>query len=276
LAHWFRAEVETPLRVTFDSNAYRQVVNPCSARDASSDDLRKISGALKAGRVRGYLSETILTLEGIENKDRVQVLGGTRVVSRTQATGKYNMTLTVGMRQERQPLNPGFSNWVQAAQDIGMRLLQAGSRWFDGAGHARTAAGTFFEPDKSVLELAARMDRVNKVAEAIQARGLGYATAVHLGLQFSARDGASGELWLQGLGRAGNDAERKKVQNAIKEWADGDSIAAHVGYEIDLFCTKDKGRSAGGNSILNAANRTWLEQTYGVTFVTLSELAALV
>jgi hypothetical protein len=68
LAHWFQPEREIPLRVTFDSNAYRQAVNPCSARDASPFDLQKINDAVKTGRVRGYLSETLVTLEGIENK----------------------------------------------------------------------------------------------------------------------------------------------------------------------------------------------------------------
>ena len=33
---------------------------------------------------------------------------------------------------------------------------------------------TFFEPEPNVLELAARLDKASEVADAIQARGLGY------------------------------------------------------------------------------------------------------
>ena len=67
------------------------------------------------------------------------------------------------------------------------------------------------------------------------------------------------------------------MQRAIAEWADADSIAAHVGYGIDLFCSEDQGKSAGGISlILDAANRAWLTATYGVQFATLTELAAMV
>jgi hypothetical protein len=65
LADWFRAEVEVPLRVTFDSNTYRQVIEGSGARDAPARELQRIKDALKCGRVRGYLSETLVTLEGI-------------------------------------------------------------------------------------------------------------------------------------------------------------------------------------------------------------------
>ncbi len=63
--------VRVPLRVTFDSNTYRQAVDPSrSRRDASAAELGVIHKALKDGRIRGYLSETLITLEGIENAQR--------------------------------------------------------------------------------------------------------------------------------------------------------------------------------------------------------------
>ena len=52
--------VQVTLRVTFDSNTYRQAVDPRrSRRDASTAELRRIHAALKDGRIRGYLSETL-------------------------------------------------------------------------------------------------------------------------------------------------------------------------------------------------------------------------
>jgi hypothetical protein len=135
----------------------------------------------------------------------------------------------------------------------------------------------FFEPEPDVLALAARLDKASGVADAIQARGLGYATAVQLGLKFSERDGKVGEWWLQALRRAQDETERRKVQRAIREWADADSIAAHVGHGIDLFCSEDKGKSTGDEpSVLDGANRAWLTTTFGVKFVTLTELAGMV
>jgi hypothetical protein len=67
------------------------------------------------------------------------------------------------------------------------------------------------------------------------------------------------------------------VQRAIAEWADADSVASHIGFGIDIFCSDDKGKSTGGApSILDPTHRAWLTATYGMKFVTLSELAALV
>jgi len=85
------------------------------------------------------------------------------------------------------------------------------------------------------------------------------------------------EPWPRSLLRARDATERKKVQRAVAEWADADSIASHVGYGIDLFCSEDKGKSTGGiPSILDSSNRAWLTSSYGVKFATLSELAAMV
>ncbi len=73
-------------------------------------------------------------------------------------------------------------------------------------------------------------------------------------------------------GRA-EDIEEKEFARAVAEWADGDSVAAHVSYTNDVFCTEDQGRSAGGKSIFNEENRRWLSLTYDVRFATVAELA---
>jgi hypothetical protein len=163
-----------------------------------------------------------------------------------------------------------------------MRFLRAGEPWLSGSGHIRDNEGTFFEPDASVLALAERMGKVNAVDSAIAARDLGRARGILLGREFSKRDGVperdgvSQEWWLQCVKRAKNAQERRKVELVVNEWADAASIASHIGYDIDLFCTKDCGHRAGGTSILNAVNKAWLEQTYGVKFVTLTDLAAMI
>jgi integrase len=48
-------------------------------------------------------------------------------------------------------------------------------------------------------------------------------------------------------------------------------------YGIDLFCSEDQGKSAGGIPLFwTRQNRAWLTATYGVQFATLTELAAMV
>jgi hypothetical protein len=84
------------------------------------------------------------------------------------------------------------------------------------------------------------------------------------------------EPWFSSLLRARDIHEQRQVQRAIAEWADADSIAAHIGYGIDLFCTDDQGKAAGAPSIFDSENRAWLESTFGVKFVTLSQLAEMI
>lgn len=264
------------MRVTFDTNTLDRAARPKRfPKDPRQAEYVKVHDALAAGTITGYFSETLVTLEGIENKDRVEVLGSTRLESKMRATDENTITIDLSVQQDRKPLPPEFPRRIQAAQKLGMRALRGPARigWV----RVRDNDCKFFEPDESVLELSRRLDKANDVATAIGTRGLGYATAVRLGLQFSARDGVVGELWLQALLRAQDDAEGRKVQRAIAEWADADSIAAHVGYGIDLFCSEDKGKSTGGEpSVLDEPNRAWLTSTYGVKFVTLTELAAMV
>jgi hypothetical protein len=267
---------ERPIRVTFDTNTLDKAARP----DRHPKDLRRthyerVHAALLAGTLKGYFSETLVTLEGIENKDRVNVLGSTRLQSHARETGKNQVTITLSVMQDRNPLPLEFLKRIEAAQKLGMRALRGPARvgWIC----VEDKDGKFFEPDDSVFHLSQRLDKVNEVATAINGRGVGHAAAVALGLKFSARDSASGELWFLGLRRVRNDEERRSVQKAVAEWADADSIASHVGYGIDFLCSEDLGRSTGGvRSVFDPVNRTWLTSTYGVRFVTLTELAAMV
>ena len=68
------------MKVTFDTNGLDRVCRPEKhPKDPRQMDFYKVQTALASGKIKGYFSETIVTLEGIENKDRIQVLGGTRV-----------------------------------------------------------------------------------------------------------------------------------------------------------------------------------------------------
>ena len=258
-----------PLTVTFDTNTLASVVSPESAQRESGISGAVVQAALRAGRIQGFFSETLLTLEGIENKNRWEVLGRTRVVSETSSTGENTIRLSVGIRQDRDPLNCRFSARVQAAIDLGMRPLRAAAR----IGTFHHKSYPLFEPPGGNVELFRCMDKVNEMTTEIAKRGVGQTVAVELGLHFSTREGVvEPELWLQGLGRA-RDEERKVVAVAVREWADGDSVATHYGFGMQLFCSEDFGKSHSGRSVLDCDNRKWLNGQFGIEFVTLAELA---
>jgi hypothetical protein len=108
---------------------------------------------------------------------------------------------------------------------------------------------------------------------AIEARGLGCAQAKKIAGEIQAEVGGY-DPFISYLGKPRTPAEREKINRAIAEWADGDSIAAHYGYNIDLFCTEDFGKGASTASVLDDANRKWLSEMFGIRFATLAELAA--
>jgi hypothetical protein len=264
--------------VTFDSNALDKAARPDRhPKDAARADFHRVNDGLKAGRLKGFFSETLATLEGIENKDRMDVLGSTRLESRSSSPDKRMINITIALKQDRKPRHPEFSKRIQAALLMGMRAIRGPARLGVGF-HVKDDDGTFYASDKSVHELVERREKANQVSSAIEARHVGRWIALSLGLEFSRRDGASGELWLQGLKRAKDAHEAGQVKRAVREWADADSIAAHIGDQIDLFCTGDWGRGAnraGAASVFDPINRAWLNETYGVRFVSLSELAAM-
>jgi hypothetical protein len=266
------------VKVTFDTNTLDRVVRPERfSRDARRAEFVKVHEAVVAGRLKGFFSETTITLEGIENADRAAVLGSTRHETRLQENtdqdgGRHTIQVNVAVKQNRKPLHPEQIARIQAAMRIGMRALRAPAR----VGWIRTEdpTGRLFAPDGSEERLAERLDRTAAVIREIESRGLGYAQVASLGKKFAERDKVD-EPWLLSLRRARDVHERNRVKRAIAEWADADPVASHIGYGIDLLCTEDTGKGAGGQSVLDANNRTWLAVTHHLKFVTLWELARL-
>lgn len=265
------ASPHATLTVTFDANTLEAVARPeRRARDPFHASYASIQRAIKDGFLKGYFSQTYCTLEGIQGKDRPDVLGKTRVGTSSTSPDRNTVNIRIEIRHHRNPLHKEHDAALQAVLQLGIRALRGPARMVDGL--------VIKDPDnaiyvnESIERVIAHRSKAEEVAAAIEGRGVGRAVALELGLKFNERAGVTGELWLQGLARAKPD-EYQLVRKAIGEWSDGDGIASHVGYGIDVFCTNDRGQSAGGPSILNDENRAWLTETYGVVFVTPSELA---
>lgn len=260
-------------KVTFDTSALKGAVTPHLCADEHDHAACVVvHGALRAGQIRGYFGEAVVALDALGRQDKVDVVGGARMESQTYATGPSAITISIGPRWPRTPVDQRFLDRIQAALDLGMRAL-IGPRRIGDSLAVRGFGDNFYEPYGSARELIAHGDKANEVDAELARSGLGRARVVGLGLEFSARDDATGEWWPQGLGRARDATERKKVHEAINEWADGDAIAAHIGYGNDLFCTNDRGRGSGQRAALHPINRAWLQSAYGVEFLTMTELS---
>jgi len=253
----------TALTVTFDTNTLNSVIWPENQQCENPEDAITVRAAIQDGRIRGFFSETLYTLEGIVSYERAEILGKTRV-----EVGALS-AFSVGSHHERNPLNPLALARIQGALDLGMFPLRTAALF------TRRHDDRFplFVPAGGHAELLSCMDKVNALTIEIMNRGFGQAVARDLGLRFSERreNLAKPELWHQSLGRASGKKERRQVAEAVAEWADGDSVGAHYGFGINLFCSEDLGGS--GPSVLDRNNRKWLKDEYGIDFVTLSELA---
>ncbi len=207
------------MRVTFDTNTLDPITQPDLA-GAMRDECTAIHESLKSKRLHGFFCETVVTVEGGAQRSEVE-----------------------NERVER----------VKRALDLGMRILNAPR---NGCIRIDDSSGDLYAKDADERALAARLERFESIAAAIEARGLGYAHMLKVA-RFAPSD-------------------LKKVARAIAEWADGDSLAAHHAYANDLFCTEDRARKAGRDSVMHPAQRGWLKRAYGVEFVSIAELAAAV
>lgn len=264
----------SPIKVTFDTNTLAGVVDPDQAAgDAEHSAYQAVHSAVKAGQIRGFFSEALVTLDAIGRKAKAEVLGAARIVSETSSTGPNQITIKVGPRWKPIILNPQILARLETALALGMRAL-IGPRRFGDTLVVRGFGEEFYEPYPCGEAFGAAVNATNAFDATVVARGLGRACVIQLSKSFSERDGAAGEWWPQGLERTRSAAERKKVRQAVNEWADGEALAAHVGYRNDLFCTRDHGSDLKERSLLHPVHHAWLAESYGITFVKVSELAA--
>lgn len=277
------------LRVTFDTNVLDLACRPERfPKDARQPQLQKVRDALLAKSIQGFYSVTMLTIEGIMRKDRARVFAGTTLKQEPeQISVTKNADLPEAIRkkvggadietvkvnyvvdQPRTPLHPEVIARINAAKTLGVGVLKAVPRV--GAFDIKDPDGEFYLANGEGDAMRTWINKIHEVARAVEHRGLGIAQVKALGGTM-----ASGpdELWFSALENAKDVHQERAVERAFSEWADGDSIAAHIAYGLDIFCSADVGNSNATNSILDPTNRAWLTATYGVRFMTFDDLLA--
>ena len=124
------------MHVTFDTNTLEKAARPerC-ARDPLHPDYLKVHQAIVAGRIKGFFSETIINLEGIQKADRAAVLGSTTMSQSEQITehpetGDTVVAITFTVEDPlRKSLHPEVAARIHAARNLGMRSLEGSTDW---------------------------------------------------------------------------------------------------------------------------------------------------
>jgi hypothetical protein len=174
------------------------------------------------------------------------------------------LTVEGGQKSPRPP--PDTVARVSRALELGLRILSAPR---PGGTPIDALDGELYAKDVNPL---VRLKRYEAIMAAIEARGLGFARVLKVAPSRS--HGLHSPSGLESVYRASSPGDLTKVDRAVAEWADGDSVAAHYGYGNDLFCTQDRAARAGRRSVMHPAQRSWLHRVYGVEFVGIAGLAA--
>jgi hypothetical protein len=259
-----------PISVTFDSNVWRKIVSPDSfPKDLDAAAYRVIHSAIRNGKVKGYLGDSMFHLEAIPKKIRPEYFGEyksnfeSKVID-TDHSGMIHMRVSIGSSTEGHSGNSDYlKRHLEDALSLRFTLLSS------------PRIGTPRNPDvlrsyygdRNEVDIGLQQKLCFDVFATLNELGCGIAVAKALGDSYK-----RGELtWMEALDNV-PETEHHLVAKAIAEWADGDSIAGHISYGLDYFCTLDRGVSAGSKSVFSPANRAILEDRYQIRFVTPSEL----
>jgi hypothetical protein len=243
------------VRITFDSNAWETIFSPEAG-------CTSIVAALSAQRIRGFICAASFRIEAIRKSERATYFErphmdfdhGIEVVQ-----GRPMLRLSFGPNNARHPGLPAKQREkLDRAFAAGVLLIHGGN-WM-GLPCPREIIDSFAFVKENELERAAREQREIDASWQIQQRGVGKSA-------FDAEDG-----WEI---RARDKAGRRRLSRACAEWADGETVSAHIAYQHDILCTNDRGRNAG-QSVFDKENRAWLTETFGVRFVTVEEFAATI
>ena len=166
-------------------------------------------------------------------------------------------------------MHPEVVKRMNAAKDLGVKVLKAVPRI--GAYDINDPDGSYYLQHQSQNELSEWITRIHNVARQVEARGVGMAQVKAIGERLGVAEPE--KLWFETLELADNVHDQREVERAFSEWADGDSLASHIAYGLDIFCTNDVGKTGEKQSILDQVNRDWLTKQFGVIFMTIDELA---
>lgn len=244
------------MKITFDSNIWRKVVSPhCFPNDEQISAYRIINQAIREGVIVPYISETIFTLEAIKKTERKSFVKNYRPIHITRPTvspdGRININMTLGPDISNGPYNSGYlDGHLQDALQLGFKIIR-----FPRIGMISNPVIEQLPPERTWNMPEQQLDKLFEIDEFILSLHAGVYAIQQIGFKYNPKE------WFDGIGKA-PDCEDKNIAKAFAEWADGDSVAAHISVGGDYFCTNDIAQTAGVQSILSKHNLEHLYQKY--------------
>jgi len=276
------------MRVTFDINVWNRMVFP--ERYVNSPNylsLGKIKNAIRSGQVRGFISEGFGTVEAVRRENRAkfhaQNVPKVEVTNKSHGNGLNCMTIEIKANHSLHPgIGEEFDEELNEALAIGIKLLSTPYIGLPVPDRLRNNPHIYAE---EVFATADYNERFGEVVRTIVDRGVGEGALAALAHVFTARlDGPrpvslSDRALIYGVYEyactSGLGKEKRQIEKAFAESADGDLVAAHIAFGNDYLCTEDRGGTAVSPSIFDSENRAWLKTKYGVEILNVQQLAHL-
>ncbi len=246
--------MNNPLKITFDKNVYEFVVDPEKAlTHPGMEQFKIIHKAIRNGNILPFICETILTYETIGRNKRKEILSNDKPFVFSSLGSVFTMASNPDILPAHHIKDEKYLN---AAIALGFKIL-SGKRIGKLINPAINSTMYYFTGEDYLVT----SERFAVVVKMIDSLGAGYSQYHDLVTTEQNRHCLPYEKLKQYTGTA------KKLKQAVGEWSDGDSIALHIAYQLDFFCTNDRGKNAGRKAALNSENCKMLHDEYGFTVI---------
>ncbi|MCG7531777.1 hypothetical protein MHM98_10525 [Psychrobium sp. MM17-31] len=258
------------MRVTFDSNVWEKVV---SNEYIESKDLSLIRQSIEQRVIEPYICEVALSLESIMKKERLNHASNRQlkieVVSSEWRDNKYKGVIGIGPDNDTHPGIPLIlKHKLELAKDLGFKVLPMTNI---GTARAKDINESLKIGFSSTDDFWVYAEKLAECGDFISSLECGFSGYENLLKKYKIK--TSPHLMLNKLA---TKTEKKKFAQAVAEWSDGDSLAAHYAYDNDIFCTNDFGKGAGKASVFYPENLNVLSKKYNMRVVSVGELASII
>lgn len=225
-----------------DSNVWEKALCPDDYPDG--EDYRALNEKIKSATdVEFYLSATIFDLEDIRRKDRLVELKSYKpsITSKCKSRGDMIvMETTIGPSEFPYKENPILAKHATIAFNNGFAVV------------ASSRVGIPINPLREQATISLTDEQNQKMYEAsnfIEQLGSGIASLNPVLTKYGIKKGN-----LLSMIKALPQDAIKPFSDAVSEWADGDTVAACIGMNIDYLVTNDMADKAGRKSIFYKDN----------------------
>ena len=259
------------MKIIFDSNVWRIISIPNDddfKNENKLEDFKKIRKAIVDKKIEAYLSETVFTLEAIKKAERQDYFSSIKPkieIKENSLGSKIGLNITIGPEKGIDFNNrPILKKYFDEAIKLGFKIVRLPR--IGGMINEEIEDIRYKLSDK---EFSRYFEKICEVVSKIEDSGAGMAQIEKIGKFYETPN------WLKGLKKS-PVTEHKKIEKAVAEWADGDSVAISIALGCDYFCTRDQAKGAGNKSVLSLNNLSWLKRDYGFETILPEDLTKLI